>query len=96
MAIKEPGKFIELGIEQIGEGKFKQIFQQKLREIHKALMDYEEQTKDQTGSASMTAKITLSRTKGMQEFATIQFSFTTKTPQTAMAATNNQTMSTQG
>ncbi|MBL4701710.1 MAG: hypothetical protein JKX85_10690 [Phycisphaeraceae bacterium] len=76
----QPGKYIALGIENIGEGKFKAQFDKAFEKIHQELMDFEEKSGDKTGTATLTTKITLSRLKGTEDFAAIQYEFSSRTP----------------
>lgn len=68
-----PGAYVELDIDLIDEGKLKDVIEQKLRQAHKGLTDYEKETGDLTAKATVTIKLKLQRQRGSQQFMDVLY-----------------------
>lgn len=79
-SLAPPGAFVELGLELINEGKFKQMVEAKPSQAVEGLMKYEKESGDMTATAEVTVKIKLQRPKGSNQFIDILYHAKTQVP----------------
>jgi hypothetical protein len=76
-----PGAMLEAGIELIDEGAFVKEINAKLRQAHKAMLQYEEETGQKDAKVGLAINITLARLNGSKEFLSIEATCAVKLPQ---------------
>lgn len=82
-----PGAYVELNVDLIDEGKFRAHLESKMKQALKDLLQYEEDTMDRSGSAMVTLKFKMSRTKGSSEFFDLEYTVANQVPNVVRAST---------
>lgn len=76
-----PGAFVSVGIDQIDEGRFKKQLDASMLKAYSDLAEYIKATDDQSGKATLTFKIILTKTKGVKDHFTIKTTKAVSIPQ---------------
>lgn len=80
------GAYVEVGTNEIDEGKFVALLDSALRKAFRDFLDYEKTTGDSKAKVIITPKITLQRMKGSEELIDIAYTIPVKVP-TAIRST---------
>lgn len=81
-----PGAFVEIGLEDIDEGKLVKAANAKLKKAFRDTLEYEKETSDKTAKFVMNIEITCERMPNSEELWDISYKIPTKIP-TATRAT---------
>lgn len=71
---------VELDVDLIDEGRMRTQLHQSLKRALRDLLAYEKESMDRDGSAEVTLKIKMGRTKGSSEFFDVEYGTSVKVP----------------
>jgi hypothetical protein len=84
------GAYVEVNVDNIDEGRLKKKLESKIRQAYRALQQYEQETSDFGGKATVTLKVSVKREKGSAGVFRLAYKLVTTTPEAESATLAKQ------